>query len=165
MVAHRQQGGDIIGGVSDQRAQTISYPAPGARASRLSPEYTAPHVIVLFGATGDLSRRKLLPGLAHLATSSKLAPDIRVVGTSLEPLNDEEFRAFAKTAIGEFGTHLLTDEQWETFSSRLTYLPMDTEPSALTAGCEIRSTSAAAVMVPSTPDATISTIPSNHCQK
>ena len=117
----------------DHLAQTISYPAPGARASRLSPEYTAPHVIVLFGATGDLARRKLLPGLAHLATSSKLAPDIRVVGTSLEAFDDEEFRAFARTAISEFGTHLLSDEQWETFAARLTYLPMDTEPSALSA--------------------------------
>ena len=43
----------------------------------------APHVIVIFGATGDLARRKLLPGLLHLSCS-KLAPEIRIIGTSLD---------------------------------------------------------------------------------
>jgi glucose-6-phosphate 1-dehydrogenase len=119
--------------VSDPTAQTISYPAPGTRPPRGRAEHTVPHVIVLFGATGDLARRKLLPGLAHLATSSKLAPDIRVVGTSLEDFDDDAFRKFARLAVDEFGTHRLTDEQWEAFASRLTYLPMGTEPSALTA--------------------------------
>jgi glucose-6-phosphate 1-dehydrogenase len=117
----------------DQRAQTIAYPAPGSRPSRTSPDHTAPHVIVLFGATGDLARRKLLPGLAHLATSSKLAPDIRVLGTSLEAFDDDAFRAFAKQAVDEFGTHPLTDEQWAAFAACLTYLPMDTDASELAA--------------------------------
>ena len=44
---------------------------------------------MLFGATGDLAKRKLLPGLAYLAESA-LAPDIRVVGTSLEDLDDDD---------------------------------------------------------------------------
>ena len=43
-------------------AQTIAYPAPGARPRHLREPALPPHVIVLFGATGDLSRRKLLPG-------------------------------------------------------------------------------------------------------
>src|SRR4029453_8125524 len=51
-----------------QEVQTIAYPAPGSQARRAM-ETIPPHVIVLFGATGDLSRRKLLPGLAHLALS------------------------------------------------------------------------------------------------
>ena len=54
-------------GVVTNYAQTIAYPAPGSRPSRNGLEVIQPHVIVLFGATGDLSRRKLLPGLAHLA--------------------------------------------------------------------------------------------------
>ena len=53
---------------------------------------------MLFGATGDLSRRKLLPGLAHLALSA-LTPDIQVVATSLEDMSEEEFRGFAKQAV------------------------------------------------------------------
>jgi glucose-6-phosphate 1-dehydrogenase len=116
--------------MSDGAAQTISYPAPGSRPSRSASERVAPHVVVLFGACGDLSRRKLLPGLAHLAASS-LAPDIRVVGTSLEDHDDDGFRAFAKQAIEEFGSHRLTPEQWEAFSSALVYVPQAAGPSAL----------------------------------
>ena len=67
---------------------------------------------MLFGATGDLSRRKLIPGLAHLALSA-LAPDIQVIGTSLEDHDEEQFRAFAKQAVTEFSHHPLTEEQWD----------------------------------------------------
>src|SRR5215217_2952013 len=86
--------------VPEALAQTIAYPAPGSRAAQRGVEVIPPHVIVLFGATGDLSRRKLLPGLAHLALSA-LAPDIQVVGTSLEDLTEDEFRKFAKEAVAE----------------------------------------------------------------
>ncbi len=89
-----------------------------------------PHVIVLFGATGDLARRKLLPGMAHLVLSA-LSPDITVVGTSLEDLDDDGFRAFAKEAVKEFSTHPLSEEQWETFASRLHYVPTSTGPEGL----------------------------------
>ena len=85
-------------------AQTIAYPAQEHVTARSPLEPADPHVIVLFGAAGDLARRKLLPGLAYLVVSD-LAPDIRVVGTSLEEMGNEEFRAFAKAAIDEFGAH------------------------------------------------------------
>ena len=75
-------------------------------------EAIQPHVIVLFGATGDLSRRKLIPGLAHLALSA-LAPDIQVIGTSLEDLTEDEFRNLAKEAVKEFSHHPLTDDALE----------------------------------------------------
>ena len=55
-----------------------------------------PHVMVLFGATGDLARRKLLPGLFHLSQAG-LLPEFRIVGTSLDDLDDEGFRNFART--------------------------------------------------------------------
>ena len=113
-------------------AQTIAYPAPGSRPRKQSSERTLPHVIVLFGATGDLSRRKLLPGLVHLTTSS-LAPDIRVVATSLEDYDDESFRRFTKEAIDEFGTHALTDEAWAAFADQLSYVPTSAGPEALSA--------------------------------
>ena len=77
-----------------------------------------PNVVVLFGATGDLARRKLLPGLAHLS-ASELAPAIRVVGTSLEEMSDVQFREFARAAVEEFGSHPLTPEQWDSFDDLL----------------------------------------------
>jgi glucose-6-phosphate 1-dehydrogenase len=120
----------IIEDVSDHVAQTISYPAQGTRPSRLGYEPLAPHVIVLFGATGDLARRKLLPGLAHLS-SSALTPDIRVVGTSLEDFDDDAFRTFAQTAVYEFGTHPLSSAEWDTFASNISYVPQSAGPDAL----------------------------------
>jgi glucose-6-phosphate 1-dehydrogenase len=118
--------------VTDNSPQTISYPALGGRAARDGSEQIKPQVVVLFGATGDLARRKLLPGLAHLVASA-LAPDFRVVGSSLEPLDDEGFRAFARVAIDEFGSHPITDAQWDTFAKRLTYVPQSAGPVALAA--------------------------------
>ena len=114
------------------RAQTNAYAALGSRQYRNESERIPPHVIVLFGATGDLARRKLLPGFAHLA-ASHLAPPIRIVGSSLEEMSDEDFRAFAKAALEEYG-HLKTDafegrirdplvrEEWEEFAANLRYV-------------------------------------------
>jgi glucose-6-phosphate 1-dehydrogenase len=116
-------------GVVDTHAQTIAYPAPGAQARRAA-DSIPPHVVVLFGATGDLSRRKLLPGLAHLALSA-LAPDIQVIGTSLEDFTEEEFRNFAKQAVTEFSHHPLTDEHWDSFAEKLTYISQSAGPKGL----------------------------------
>ena len=114
---------------STNQAQTIAYPAPGSRPRKGS-DVIKPHVIVLFGATGDLSRRKLLPGMAHLALSA-LAPDIQIVGTSLEDLTEDEFRKFAKEAVTEFSHHPLTEEHWDSFDERLTYIPQSEGAQAL----------------------------------
>jgi glucose-6-phosphate 1-dehydrogenase len=80
------------------------------------------HVIVLFGATGDLSRRKLLPGLFHLAEAGLLPEGFRVVGSSIEELGDEQFRAFAKQAVDEFGRLPTNDGRWDRFVERVSYV-------------------------------------------
>ena len=85
---------------------------------------------MLFGATGDLARRKLLPGMAHLALSA-LAPDIQIIGTSLEDRTEEEFRNFAKEAVTEFSHHPLTAEHWASFEERLTYISQSEGAQAL----------------------------------
>jgi glucose-6-phosphate 1-dehydrogenase len=92
-----------------------------------------PHVIVLFGATGDLAKRKLLPGLLHLDQSG-LIPDCRIVGTSLEEIDDDEFRAVARKACEEFGRKVHDAEALEQFSSRLIYVPQGAGPRALADG-------------------------------
>jgi len=81
--------------VATKKPQTISYPAPGARPHRHDDEPLDPHVIVLFGATGDLAKRKLIPGMAYL-DQSELAPDIQIVATSLEDFTDDEFRTWPR---------------------------------------------------------------------
>src|SRR5471032_2513816 len=80
-----------------------------------------PHVLVLFGATGDLARRKLLPGLFHLAQAG-LLPEYRIVGTSLDDLDDDGFRSYARGALDEFAHHGIPDEDWDDFSGRLFYV-------------------------------------------
>ena len=92
----------------------VAYPAPGSRTGAPAREYVRPHAVVLFGATGDLSRRKLLPGLARLS-ESRLAPEVRIVGTSLDDLDDTAFRQFARSAVHEFGGGKLSNDEAEKF--------------------------------------------------
>src|ERR1043165_9024998 len=77
-----------------------------------------PHVVVLFGATGDLSRRKLIPGLFHLARAGFI-PDCRVIGVSLDELDSDGFRKLARAALDEFSARKATDADWAAFAPRL----------------------------------------------
>jgi glucose-6-phosphate 1-dehydrogenase len=79
-----------------------------------------PQVVVLFGATGDLARRKLLPGLLHL-TRTGLLPECRIVGTSLDPLDTGGFREFARIACEDFSRLPFSDDDWSAFARRLLY--------------------------------------------
>jgi glucose-6-phosphate 1-dehydrogenase len=83
------------------------------------------HVIVLFGATGDLAKRKLLPGLFHLAEAGLLPAGYRIVGTSRRSLTDDEFRAAARAAVDEFGRRSPTDDAWAAFAANLNYASSD----------------------------------------
>ena len=80
-----------------------------------------PVTIVLFGAAGDLAKRKLLPGLYHLEVAGLLPEDWRLIGSSSRELSDEEFRELARSAIEEFGRSQPEGESWERFAQRLWY--------------------------------------------
>ncbi len=58
--------------------------------------------LLLFGATGDLSRRMLLPSLYALHADDLIAADLRIFGTARSAYTDEEFREFARSALCEF---------------------------------------------------------------
>ena len=79
-----------------------------------------PHVILLFGATGDLAARKLLPGLLHLAMTGMM-PDYRIVGASTSTLTDEEFRHLARHACDQYSTDKISLLQWANFEKRLSF--------------------------------------------
>ncbi|MGL4968100.1 MAG: glucose-6-phosphate dehydrogenase [Inquilinus sp.] len=85
-----------------------------------------PFDIVVFGATGDLSQRKLLPALYERDKAGQVPPGARIIGTSRRPLSDGEFRDFARKAILE---HVPSAEQngtvLEDFLARLSYVPVD----------------------------------------
>jgi glucose-6-phosphate 1-dehydrogenase len=94
-----------------------------------------PQVVVLFGATGDLSHRKLLPGLFRL-TAIGFIPGCRIIGVSLEDLDTEAFRKIARAALDEFSTHKVTDADWQQFSDSLEYVPLKAGAAALKAAVE-----------------------------
>jgi glucose-6-phosphate 1-dehydrogenase len=93
------------------------------------------HVIVLFGATGDLARRKLLPGLFRLAEAGLMPERYRIVGTSRAPLDSEGFREFAREALDEFGPPA-HNGTWDAFARNLSYSDADEEAPALAAAVE-----------------------------
>jgi glucose-6-phosphate 1-dehydrogenase len=79
------------------------------------------HVIVMFGATGDLARRKLLPGLFRLA-AARLMPDrYQIIGSARRDLTDDQFREHARQATAEFGDVKPAGEPWEGFARRLSF--------------------------------------------
>ncbi len=82
-----------------------------------------PQVVVLFGATGDLARRKLIPGLFHL-TSAGFIPGYRIIGVSLDDLDADGFRRAARTALDEFAARKVSDADWNAFAASLDYVPL-----------------------------------------
>ncbi len=94
-----------------------------------------PQVVVLFGATGDLARRKLLPGMFHLA-SAGFIPGCRIIGVSLDEFSVDDFRAAARSALDEFSSRKVVDGDWEKFAAGLDYVPLSAGPAALRAAVD-----------------------------
>src|SRR5260370_3735336 len=90
-------------------------------ASKVGPRY--PQVVVLVGATGDLSQRRLLPGLFHLC-SSGFIPGCRIIGVSLDDLDPDGFRRIARGALDQFSSRKVDEADWAAFSAILNYVPM-----------------------------------------
>ena len=97
-------------------------------AAGIGPQY--PQVVVLFGATGDLSRRKLLPGLFHLV-SEGFVPRSRIIGVSLEDLEVEGFRELVHQALDEFADEPPPADRSADFEALLDYVPLGSGPDAL----------------------------------
>ena len=105
----------------------------GKIASGVGPRF--PQVVVLVGATGDLAKRKLLPGLFHL-TSAGFIPDCRIIGVSLDNLDPDGFRQVARAALDEFATRKASPASWEAFANILDYVPLAAGAAALKAAVE-----------------------------
>ncbi|MCL6563641.1 MAG: glucose-6-phosphate dehydrogenase [Firmicutes bacterium] len=82
----------------------------------------APFALVIFGATGDLCRRKLLPALYNLAVDRWLPEPYAVVGVGRSPMNDTAFRETAQRAIDQHSRRPRQAPVWEQFASHLYYL-------------------------------------------
>jgi glucose-6-phosphate 1-dehydrogenase len=98
-------------------------------ASPDSQKHLDDHVIVLFGATGDLAKRKLLPGLFHLAVAGLLPHKYKIIGTSPAKfaISTEEFREHARQACQDFCISKPTGAPWEAFAPNLSFASADAD--------------------------------------
>lgn len=92
---------------------------PAAVSSERVPE---DHVIVLFGATGDLARRKLLPGIYHLAQAGLMPCRFRIVGTARGDVGGDRFREMAREAVEDCGRRPPEPEAWDRFAECLSFV-------------------------------------------
>lgn len=84
------------------------------------------HALLLFGATGDLARRMLLPSLAALHVDELIPPDLRIIATARSEYDDVGYRAFARTALEEFMPAGRIDAAgMESFVESLSYQSLD----------------------------------------
>src|SRR5207302_2611023 len=84
-----------------------------------------PCSIVIFGATGDLTHRKLLPALYNLAADGELPPAVTVIGFARRPKSDDDFRKEMEDAVKKYSRQAVRDEIWKTFSQAIFYHQSD----------------------------------------
>ena len=84
-----------------------------------------PCTVVIFGASGDLTKRKLLPALYNLANEGFLAKQFAIVGVALDDLTTEKFQEKLSADIQEFATTKVETKVWEWFLERVYYFRMD----------------------------------------
>ncbi|HEV2858915.1 MAG TPA: glucose-6-phosphate dehydrogenase [Solirubrobacterales bacterium] len=79
-------------------------------------------VVVLFGATGDLAKRKLLPGMFHLAQEGLMPARFRIIGAARRGIGDEEFRTLAREAIEDASRDPSDGEALDQFAASLRFV-------------------------------------------
>ncbi|MBT4839085.1 MAG: glucose-6-phosphate dehydrogenase [Methylococcales bacterium] len=84
-----------------------------------------PANIVIFGASGDLSKRKLMPALARMYRSKLMHPDSHIIGV-VKDLNEEEWRQMVRDSLEEFAPETIeTSDDWKEFDSKLAMVTGD----------------------------------------
>src|SRR5262249_21986092 len=82
-------------------------------------------VLVIFGAAGDLTKRKLIPALYNLRKADLLSDNFMVIGVARAEMKDEEFQRRLRDDMNQFATEPVESETWNWLSERLHYLPGD----------------------------------------
>ena len=87
-------------------------------------EELPPQAILIFGASGDLTRRKLLPAFYHLFVDGRMPKGFAIIGYARTQMTDDEFRDMAGDAVREFGAPRIPEgDVWEDFRKHLFYVP------------------------------------------
>ncbi|HEY8672422.1 MAG TPA: glucose-6-phosphate dehydrogenase, partial [Candidatus Dormibacteraeota bacterium] len=80
---------------------------------------------MIFGASGDLTKRKLVPALYALAAEGSLPAGFTVVGAGRSEMTDDEFRQEMHAGVAEHGRVPLRDDAWSSFAAGLRYVTYD----------------------------------------
>src|SRR5437899_9927386 len=88
-----------------------------------------PCAIVIFGASGDLTQRKLLPALVNLARDNLLPRDFAVIGLARRPMSDQDFRLKMGESLRDSDDKQNKPSLWQHLESRLFYLSGDLQDS------------------------------------
>ncbi len=99
---------------------TIEQDEPSMMQTRSGPT-VEPCTLVIFGGSGDLTRRKLLPAIYNLVLDGSLPSNFAVLGIGRKPWSDDEFRTVAREGIEKFSRQSLQEDKWEEFARRLRY--------------------------------------------
>src|SRR6478752_9328597 len=100
----------------------MSLATASASSERADTRIPEDQIIVLFGATGDLARRKLLPGIFHLVRVGLMPRRFRIIGVARHGLDPGEFRELAREAVDGSGRRSLDAEAWERFAESLRFV-------------------------------------------
>jgi len=84
-----------------------------------------PQILVIFGASGDLTQRKLVPAIYQMKRDRRLPPETTVVGVARRPWSHDYFREQMREGIEEFGGGIGNEEFWQDFAKGLYYCPGD----------------------------------------
>src|SRR5438270_12723605 len=103
-------------------SETQNNPLREGLVTRTVPQ---PCSVVIFGATGDLTMRKLIPALYNIAADRKLPPSVTVIGLARRKKTDEEFRKEQEESTRKFSRQPVRDEIWNGFAQALFYHPSE----------------------------------------
>jgi glucose-6-phosphate 1-dehydrogenase len=84
-----------------------------------------PNIIVFFGASGDLTKRKLVPALYHLKRERRLPPELTIVGVARREWSDDYFREQMREGVEEYSDGIGSEALWQDFAQGLFYCPGD----------------------------------------
>jgi glucose-6-phosphate 1-dehydrogenase len=100
----------------------VSVATASAPTKQIAGQVPENQVIVLFGASGDLAKRKLLPGMFHLAQVGLMPEAFRIIGVARHDMDDEEFREQARQAIEASGREDMSPATWDPFAESLRFI-------------------------------------------
>ncbi|CAN1213183.1 glucose-6-phosphate dehydrogenase [Tumidithrix helvetica PCC 7403] len=84
-----------------------------------------PLILVIFGASGDLTMRKLVPAIYHLKQQRRLPPELTIVGVARRPWSHDFFREQMREGVEQFSSGIGAKEIWDNFAEGLYYCPVD----------------------------------------